>query len=77
MPIKYIFGKNIAKQKPNLKYDGYNIVNYGYELLDYNSNDYIAAVNMELSEEDESIVNYYYGPSSPFILNWNENNCSL
>ncbi len=75
-PTKYVFGKNIAKQVRPVKYNWNSLEYYWTFWLDYDTDKYIAEVSMELSPEDEAIVDYYYGPSSQFTLNWNEDNCS-
>ncbi|HRX64232.1 MAG TPA: right-handed parallel beta-helix repeat-containing protein, partial [Candidatus Absconditabacterales bacterium] len=77
-PTKYIFGKKILKQMQPVRYNSSgNLELFGDVVYDYDTNEYIAAVNMELSEDEENLVDYYYGDGSEFTLNWEENNCSL
>ncbi len=51
---------------------------FGSEWYDYDETDYIAAVNMEVSSEEQAIIDYYYGEGSEFSQNRSGgSNCSL
>lgn len=80
-PIKYVIGKNISKQielvKRTTNWSAVYPINFGVEIGDYNTNNYIASVVAELNAVDENIVNYYYWPDSEFTVNRSGNNCSL
>jgi hypothetical protein len=76
-PIKYIYGKNILKQKQIWGFDSsWNPILFGTIWIDWNPSDYIALVKMPLSSIDQSIVEYYYGPDSEFTRNRKENDCT-
>lgn len=83
-PIKYIFGKNIPKQKRPLKLNPDFVENesllieYWIEGIDWDPSDYIASVDMEVSSEEQAIIDYYYGEGSEFSQNRSGgSNCSL
>ena len=77
-PTKYVIGKNILKQNKPIKYIKSNLFEvFGIQWKDYDTEKYIAEVQMQLSATDEVLVEYYYWNESEFTTNWNENNCSL
>ncbi len=77
-PTKYVIWKNILKQIKPVRYNsGWDLEEFWIAWKDYDTEKYIAEVQMELSAEDEALVEYYYWDESEFTANWNENNCSL
>jgi hypothetical protein len=49
-------------------------------LHEHNPNYFIASIDSETSELDDSIINYYYGDythDSEFTKNWFEKNCNI
>ena len=80
MPIKYIAGKEIIKQVKPLWYAITNKNNWWVFLNEHNPNYFIASIDSETSELDDSIINYYYWnytQESEFTKNWNEKNCNI
>lgn len=77
-PIKYIFWKNILKQIQPVKYNDSNQLGlWGTESVDRDPDEYIATVNMERTQEEDELVEYYFWQNSEFTRNREENNCSL
>lgn len=78
-PTKYIFGSEILKQVQPVRYNtDWELELFGSEWYDYDETDYIAAVNMEVSSEEQAIIDYYYGEGSEFSQNRSGgSNCSL
>lgn len=80
MPIKYIAWKEIIKQVKPLWYAITNKNNWWVFLNEHNPNYFIASIDSETSELDDSIINYYYWnytQESEFTKNWNEKNCNI
>lgn len=91
MPIKYIFGQTIPKQKRVLTHaevTDLTIQDYQFQMMwmplnfmewiDRDPSKPIAAVNMEVSSEEQAIIDYYYGEGSEFSQNRSGgSNCSL
>lgn len=80
MPIKYIAGKKIIKQVRPLWFAVANDNTWWVLLHEHNPNYFIASIDSETSELDDSIINYYYGSytrDSEFTKNWNEKNCNI
>lgn len=85
LPIKYIFGREIPKQKQPFRnkimnggYMNGKLETYWTEWIDRDPSKPIAAVNMEVSSEEQAIIDYYYGEGSEFSQNRSGgSNCSL
>lgn len=80
MPIKYIAGKKIIKQVKPIWYGVTNKETWWVLLHEHNPNYFIASIDSETSELDDSIINYYYWNytrDSEFTKNRNEKNCNI
>lgn len=82
LPIKYFFGRDVPKQNKPLKFSqGWpfrKYESYWTEWIDRDPTKPIAAVNMEVSSEEQAIIDYYYGEGSEFSQNRSGgSNCSL
>ena len=82
LPIKYFFGRDVPKQNKPLKFSqGWSFrkyASYWTEWIDRDPSKPIAAVNMEVSSEEQAIIDYYYGEGSEFSQNRSGgSNCSL
>lgn len=79
-PIKYIAWKQIIKQTNPLRFEILGSYNWAMLTQEHNNKYFIASIDSERSEFDDSIVNYYYGDywqDSEFTKNWNEKNCNI
>ena len=77
-PIKYIAWKKIIKQVAPIWIKQYNNQTTPLQLLnEFNPQYFIATIDSETSERDDSIIEYYYWTDSEFTKNWNENNCNI
>lgn len=80
LPIKYIAGKKIIKQVNPIWYKVTDKDTWWILLHEHNPNYFIASIDSETSELDDSIINYYYGDythDSEFTKNWFEKNCNI
>lgn len=77
-PIKYIAWKQIIKQVAPIWIKLYNNSITPLQLLnEFNPKYFIATIDSETSEKDDSIIEYYYWEDSEFTKNRSENNCNI
>lgn len=79
-PIKYIAWKQIIKQVRPIWFAVANNNSWWALLYEHNPDYFIASIDSETSELDDSIISYYYWnyqQESEFTKNWNEKNCNI
>lgn len=75
-PIKYIFWKNIQKQKQPVVYNSLGSLVLATNLT-YNTTKKIAEPENPLSDADQALAEMYFWDNTEYTRNWADNTCTL